>query len=313
MQNPEQTALYVLTGHGESDFFESGDFAMTSLEQVLENKNYSVNSLNLVSTPAIPEDAEALIVAAPQIPLSQNEVDLIADYLAGGGSLVLFSEPPFIVQADETTAESENPLWTYLESDWGLTLGNDLIVDLSVDPAELAVADQYGDHAITEALQGYVTIYPTSHSIQVGEATDITTTALVLTSSQSWAESDVEGIQNGEAGYDEADLLGPVTLAIAAENTSTGARVVVVGDSDFASDAYIQAYGNRDIAVGIVDWTAENENLISLTPAESTTRVLAAPTKATQLAIILGGLIGLPLLIGAVGSSSAYKENARDR
>ena len=77
--------------------------------------------------------------------------------------------------------------------------------------------------------------------------------------------------------------------------------MVVVGDSDFASDSYIQAYGNRDLAVSIVDWASSNENLISLTTAESTSRVLVAPTKGVQLAIILGGLVGLPLLIAAIG------------
>jgi ABC-type uncharacterized transport system involved in gliding motility auxiliary subunit len=301
LQNPEQTAIYVLTGHGESDFFQTGDFAMTVLEDALEKKNYSVNTLNLVSTPAIPDDAQTLIVAAPQIPLSQDEVDLIAEYLNGGGSLIYLSEPPFLLQTDEATSAGEDPLWTYLQTDWGLALGNDLIVDLSVDPAELAVANQYGDHSITEALQGYVTIYPTAHSIQVSAVDGITTTELALTSDQSWAETDLTGIQNGEVGYDEADLPGPVTLAVAAENTGTGARVVVVGDSDFASDAYIQAYGNRDIAAGMVDWTAENENLINLTTAEATTRVLVPPTKATQIALIFGGLIGLPLLIGGLG------------
>ncbi len=301
LQNPEQTALYVLTGHGETDFFQSGDFSMTLLESALEKKNYTVNALNLVSTPVIPDDARALILAAPQIPLSQDELNLIAEYLNGGGSLVLFSEPPFLAQTGQAAVEGEDPLWEHLQTVWGLKLGNDLVVDPSVDPAELAVADQYGDHPITEALQGYVTIYPTSHSIQVTDVDGITTTELVLTTDQSWAESDVEGIKNGQASYDEADLLGPITLAVAVDNTITDARVVVVGDSDFASDAYIQDYGNRDIAIGMIDWVAENENLISLTLDESTTRVLVTPTKATQIAIIFGGLIGLPLLIGAVG------------
>ncbi|MDY6873372.1 MAG: DUF4350 domain-containing protein [Chloroflexota bacterium] len=303
LQNPEQTAIYVLTGHGESDFFQTGDFAMTVLEQALENKNYAINALNLVSTPAIPDDAQALILAAPQIPLSQDEINLIADFLNNGGALVYFSEPPFLLANQDTQPpeQTEDPLWTHLQTVWGLELRNDLVVDLSVDPPELAVADQYGDHAITEALQGYVTIYPTSHSLQMTDVDGITTTELALTSDQSWAENDLEAIQNGEVGYDDLDLPGPVTLAVAMDNTITGGRIVVVGDSDFASDAYIQAYGNRDIATSMVDWAAQNENLINLTTAETTTRVLVPPTRGAQIAIIFGGLIGLPLLIGAIG------------
>ena len=84
-------------------------------------------------------------------------------------------------------------------------------------------------------------------------------------------------------------------------NTATGARVVVVGDSDFATDGYITGYGNMDFAISIVDWVTENENLINISVGESTTRVLVPPTNATKLAIILGGMVGIPLFIAAIG------------
>jgi len=106
---------------------------------------------------------------------------------------------------------------------------------------------------------------------------------------------------NGEAGYDEDDTAGPITLAVALVNSSTGGRVVIVGDSDFANDSYSTYYANLDLAIGIVDWAAENEALISITSAEETTRILVAPTKATKLTIILGGLVGLPLFIAITG------------
>ncbi len=299
LQNPETTTIYVLTGHGEADFFNSdSDHAMTNLREALEAKNYIINSLNLVSTPTIPSNANAIIIAAPQIPLGQDEVDLISAYLDKGGALILFSEPPFLTQQG---SDQDNPLWTYLQDNWGLTFGNNMIVDTSIDPPEVAIADQYGDHPITAAVQGYITFYPTAHSIQSTPVSDVTETDLVLTPAQSWAETDVEGITNGQAAYDGNDIAGPITLAVAAENNSTGARVVVFGDSDFASDYYISAYGNRDIAIGTVDWAAENENLISLTPKETITRVLVPPTKAVQITFVIVGLVGLPLLIAATG------------
>lgn len=299
LQNPEPTAIYILTGHGEADFFNSdNDYAMTNLREALESKNYIINTLNLVSSPAIPDDASAIIVAAPQIPLGQDEVDLISAYLDNGGALILFSEPPFLTQQ---AINQENPLWTYLQDSWGLTLGDNMIIDPSIDPVEVAIADQYGNHPITDAVQGYITFYPTAHSVQASSISGITETDLVLTTNQSWAETDIEGLLNTQASYDENDVAGPITLAIAAENNSTGARVVVVGDSDFASDYSITAYGNRDMAIGIVDWTAENENLISLTQKEPTPRVLVPPTKAVQITFVIVGLVGLPLLIAATG------------
>jgi ABC-type uncharacterized transport system involved in gliding motility auxiliary subunit len=299
LQNPETTAVYVLTGHGEDDFFTAGDFSMTDLQQALVAKNYVIDTLNLVATPSVPEDAQAIIIAAPQIMLEDSEVQLIGDYLDKGGSLILFSEPPFLTQVDTTQT---NPLWSYLQENWGIMMANNLVIDLTIDPVEYAVADQYTEHAITDEVLGYITFFPTSHSVDTEILSGITATDLILTSSQSWAETDIEAILNGEVAFDEsADTAGPINIATALENTTTGARVLIVGDSDFASDSYIQAYGNRDLVIGMVDWVSANENLISLTTTETTTRVLVPPTKATQLLIYLVGLVGLPLTIAAIG------------
>jgi ABC-type uncharacterized transport system involved in gliding motility auxiliary subunit len=298
LQNPETTVVYVLTGHGEDDFFETGDFSMTSLRTALEAKNYTITALNLVATPTIPEDAKAIIIAAPQVLLDESEIELLRTYLDKGGSLVLFSEPPLLTQVENPET---NPLWTYLQENWGIRLGNNLVIDLSVDPVELAVADQYAEHAITDEVQGYITFYPTSHSVDFEPVEGITATDLVLTTSQSWAETDLDGINQGQVAFDETDTLGPINLVAAFENPATGARVVVVGDSDFASDTYVDAYGNRDLSVSIVDWASANENLINLTTAETTTRVLVPPTRAVQLLIFGVGQVGLPLLIVTIG------------
>ncbi len=301
LQNPESTVIYVLTGHGEDDFFTAGDFSMTFLQQALDAKNYVIEPLNLVATQQVPDDAQALIIAAPQIMLEDSEVEIIADYVDNGGSLVLFSEPPFLTQVDLT---QEDPLWTYLRDSWGVVMSDNLVIDLSVETVEYAIADQenYADHPITQSSEGYITFFPTSHSVDAEAVSGVTATELFQTYSQSWAETDIEAILNGEVAYDEGpDTLGPINLAVALENTSTGARVVVVGDSDFASDAYIYSYGNLDLTVSMVDWVAANENLINLTTPETTTRILVPPTKAVQIMIILVGLIGLPLLIAVTG------------
>jgi ABC-type uncharacterized transport system involved in gliding motility auxiliary subunit len=297
LQNPDQAVVYVLTGHGELDFINPGDYSVTELLGVMEAKNYVVETLNLVANPEIPLDASAIIIAGPQVPLEQSEVNLIADFLAEGGALMVWYEPSFLTQFNV----EEDPLAAYLAGNWGVSFGDNLVIDLSVDPAEIAIAEQYGQHPITEEVSGYITFYPTSRSVEISEAESVTSTALVKTSNRAWAETNIEGILNQEAGFDENDLEGPITLAAALENFANDSRLVVVGDSDFAADAFITSYANLDFATGMVDWVAENENLINLTPKQTTTRILIPPTRATRLGIILGGLLGIPLFIAATG------------
>ena len=297
LQNPEQSAIYVLTGHGEGDFFTAGDYAFVNLEGLMDSKNYQVAPLNLASTQSIPDDADVILIASPQIPLSQDEVDLLTEFMADGGSMILLSEPNFLTEG----AGEDNPLQTYLQSEWGLTIGNDLIINPTINPMNYAISDQYGSHPITDAVNNFTTVFPTAHSLTTEPVSGITSDELVMTNSQSWAETGIEGLFNNEVGLDEADIAGPVTIAVAMENTSTGARIVVIGDSDFATDTFIDSYGNLDFSIAIVDWVSNNENLIKLTAAQTTTRVLVPPTKATKLGIILGGLVGIPLFIAAVG------------
>ena len=297
LQNPEETVIYALTGHGENDFFSSGDTTMSILRQFMEAKNYRVETLNLLARGQMPDDAQGLFIAAPQIPLDEKEIRMIDQFLTEGGSLIFFSEPDFLTRIHGEI----DPLRIYMLSEWGLVLGDDLVIDLSIDPVEIAIADQYAQHPITDEIGGYTTVFPTARSLTTHETVEITHTDLVRTSSQTWAETDIDGLLNNEAGFDKMDISGPITIAVAMENSETGARVVVVGDSDFATDAFINAYGNLDFAIAIVDWVSENEDLIRLSPRQITNRILIPPTRAARIAIISGGLIGLPLIIATTG------------
>ena len=52
-------------------------------------------------------------------------------------------------------------------------------------------------------------------------------------------------------------------------------RLVVVGDSDFAANAYLGTGGNRDMFLNIVNWLAQQENMISVRPRNPT--IAASP------------------------------------
>src|SRR5919204_421660 len=53
------------------------------------------------------------------------------------------------------------------------------------------------------------------------------------------------------------------------EQEAKKARLVVFGDSDFASNNYLNLSGNRDLFLNTVSWLAEEENLIAIRPKES--------------------------------------------
>ncbi len=91
--NPDKPVLYFLTGEGEHDTESAGEGAYTRVRQVLESKNYVVNTLNLQAENTIPEDAKALVIAGPLVPFTENSIELIKAFMDNGGGLMFLSNP----------------------------------------------------------------------------------------------------------------------------------------------------------------------------------------------------------------------------
>lgn len=300
LMNPGEKAVYFLTGHGEFSPEESGDASFAALKASLVSKNYTVKLLNLLSTNQIPADAAVIVIGGGIKPLSQTEVALLAQYLGQGGTLVVMAEPWVLTEY----GDQPDPLETYLYDNWGVQMAQDLVVDLVTEQYFLAVSDQLVQHPITADMSGLVTLFPTARSVAPAALSPagVTVNSLIFTSANSWAETNMDGLINNELAADEGiDTFGPISLAVVAENYTTGARVVVFGDAEFATDYYISAYGNGDMITNAVNWAAGQESQISLTQPQSTPRMLITPKIYTLGLIFLGSVIVLPGLVVAGG------------
>jgi ABC-type uncharacterized transport system involved in gliding motility auxiliary subunit len=306
--NPEERVLYFLEGHGEAALEPAGQdqIAFSVASQTFESKSYTVNTLNLLATDEIPADARAVIIAGPQKPLTSDEVELLKKYVDGGGSLVVMEDPTIGTEF----GDSADPLASYLERDWGITLNNDVIFDLATQEALNAVSTYFGPHPITENFsENYSVIMPQARSITVAEPAPegVTVTPLILTSENSWGETGLDAESTEQFQYDEGlDTLGPLVMAAAGEDSASGGRVVVFGNSLFASDQIFDVYGNGNMFVNSVDWAAEQENLINITPNEPITRSMKVVSGWRYLFIILFAILILPGLILFLGIYSWF-------
>jgi ABC-type uncharacterized transport system involved in gliding motility auxiliary subunit len=185
-------------------------------------------------------------------------------------------------------------------------LENDIVVDLTSTQPFAPYAAQYGNHPITEKVQRITSQFPTVRSVNINANPEgASLVQLVFTAQQSWAETDLEGLATGESevNFDEGqDRPGPVSLAVAGENFSTNGRLVVFGDSDFAADVNFYAFANGDLFINSVDWAAGQEELINLTPKDTTQRIMIPPQSITMNLILLGTVIILPgmALLGGI-------------
>jgi ABC-type uncharacterized transport system involved in gliding motility auxiliary subunit len=296
LMNPGQHTIYFLTGHGERDIQTTGDTAFTTAKSALEAKNYTVQSLNLIAQNQIPDNATVIVIAGPVQPISVTEQLLLQDYLSKGGALVLLQEPTPLTQF----GNSPDPLADYLATNWGITFDNDIVIDTNTNQLLWAVANlPYGNHPVTEKLQGLVSFYPTARSLTIASNIPNRPTALVATNNSAWGETDFASLQaNGQVVFDQGiDISGPLILTVAAEDTSSGSHLVVFGDADFASNFVFNQYANGDMFINAIDWAGGQGQLINLNSPTAISRTLALPSSFWLLIMAISFLCILPGLV----------------
>ena len=260
----------MIDGHGEPDMDSAQDaHGISSLKTGLTNENYEVKKVLLATLAAMPDDCSVVIVAGPQKPYTEHEMQALDAYLKKGGH-ALFMIPP----------RSGDQFVPFL-AQWGVKLDNDVVVDqvvrlfqgpaLGLEP----LANTYAPHEITRDFKQR-TIFPMTRSIESDTAgkKGLQVTLLVKTSSSSWGETDLEGLfQRSEASLDQnADIKGPVAVAAVAEGNlkdmgaGTGtARLAVFGSIDFADNRNLSGtYYNRDLLLNTIDWLVGQSDLVSI-------------------------------------------------
>jgi len=304
IQKTESQKIYFVQGHGEKDPGDTERQGYENAKKALEEEGFKVETANLASEAKVPADAKVLIFAGPTSEPFSQELEYVNDFLNRGGGVLLLLDPP--------PAASFAP---FLKG-WGVTPDDDIVLDVSgagrlmgAGPS-IPLVLQYEQHRITDRFRN-MTFFPYSRSIEPSKesVTGVTVQPLFKSNPNSWGETD---LKNPEASYDEKkDLKGPLTLAVAVtkevkpaagETKAVEARMVVVGDSDFATNPYFGTQGNGNLFLNMVSWLGEEEDLISIRPKSPQDRriILSQSQQSMIRLVVLFILPGCVLLAGIV-------------
>ncbi|MCH8889969.1 MAG: GldG family protein [Myxococcales bacterium] len=260
--------VYFLEGHGENPIDGASGLAEEGYQQAAEalrNENYKIEKLLLAAKSDVPEDADVVVIAGAARLMLEEERDALERYLKRGGAVLALIDPRVRTKLVAKLAT------------WGVELGDDIVVDRELaifGRATTPFARQYApNHPITRDLRE-VTLFHVVRSVKPSVGAEDRFTEIVLTGRESWAERDLEQFDaEGIAEFDGEDLLGPVPIAVAGTVILEGegdapqeARLVVFGDSDFASNQMLGRYQNRDLFVNTVNWLLGDVEAISVRP-----------------------------------------------
>jgi gliding motility-associatede transport system auxiliary component len=319
----QQKKVYFTQGHGEKDTTSSERDGYNTIAGALGRENYTVEKLVLAQQNAVPDDATVVVIAGPKRDFAPAEIDALKKYLDKSGKLFLEMDPP-------EAANETKPNLVALAHDWGIDVGANVVFDGTgmgqiVGGNELTpvLGPPYPSHPITQRF-AFNTLFPYASSATPvsGGVNGRTAQSIAETTQRSVAiKGDIVSVEKlltagKELGESAIDKRGPVGIASAVSAASTAStpskpgeaadapkpetRVVVVGDSDFAENGAIGAWGNRDFFMNIVGWLSQQENLISIRPKEADDRrVTLTQTQSNYITVL--SLLVIPGLVLASG------------
>ncbi len=258
-----QPVMY-LDGHGERNLTGLKNHDLGEFGKQLELKGFKFANPNLAVAQSVPSNGAMLVVASPQVDLSEMEAKKIKAYLEAGGNLLWL--------LDDSNMHGLQIVADYL----GVKVSPGIAVDLSSAnykaDAKVAFATSYGVHAITKNFM-LQTLFPEAHEV-TAEGTDANgwqVSKLIDVAPNGWLESDkiIAGDSQQKVTFNaKTDKRGPINIAVALERTygKKGQRVVVIGNGHFLSNTFITNGGNVDLGINIVNWLVGDDRLITIQP-----------------------------------------------
>jgi ABC-type uncharacterized transport system involved in gliding motility auxiliary subunit len=259
----EPKTVYFVGGHGERtptdrDRLRGFSLAGTRVAEEL----YQVRELSLAQVEEVPPDATVLVIAGPEGPLSAAERERLDAYLAAGGRVLILLD-----------ALEETDLGEYLRG-YGVIVRDETVVD----PAARMLAGEFvtmrleaaGRHPITEGLAA-PPVFSRARPVEPGPvARAAEVVALLRTGPESWATPDPDVLRRGSPQrVFGRDRPGPISVGVEARLAPPGAgsrpagRLIVYGNSEFATNFFLDREGNADLLLNTINWLADEEMLIA--------------------------------------------------
>ena len=300
MESRKPKILFTV-GHGELQLDDFSQRGLSGLRDLLGKDNFEMEEWPLLGQTLVPGGTDLIVIAGPTSTFVAPELALLRSHLEGDGRLLVMMDPTL-----DDTGLVETGLEGLLADFGvaiGDDIVVDPANPLPFFGAETIFIGSYGDHVITRPLDQaqLPVIVPLGRSVTAAPVEGLEITELLRTSGEGWGETDLMNLDRVELGDD--DLAGPVSLGVAVELSAedavepeadlssltvepevadsesaetapaeTGAgeepafRLVVLGDSDLASNGQMQSVPNATFVANAMNWLVEREALVAIPP-----------------------------------------------
>lgn len=303
----KKKVIYCLTGHAEKSIEDTQANGLSEMKRAVEAESYGIRDL-LTLRDTIPHDCVILMIPGPEKDIFPQERSVIERFLAEGGNVLVLIDPL-----------TELPQIDSLVSGYGIEVTKSVIVDrfgkLLAGNYLTPVVNKYGNHPITEGFR-MASFFPQARALRAAKnkPAGVAVQVLASTGESAYAETNIEDVLKGKTQYEgDTDLAGPVDVAVVATkeaptaavagaeaNRARHSRLVTFGDSDFASNSYLNLAGNKDLILNTIGWLAEEADLIAVRAKNPVSQPIILNVKQGRVAFWLP-VVGLPAIVGVIG------------
>lgn len=332
-----QFKVYFVTGQLELDPTVESDIGISELYRALPAAGFLVDTLSLSEVEEIPADADTIVIAGAQFAFPQSHVDKIDAYIQRGGRMLIMADPPYVDSRSQGEAAftnefllEESRLNQYLWNEFGIRVQENAVADpnssarnefilsgsgLRVNTLASSVMSDFPqvEMALILARSIEMVIEPEPDTNQGLYIRSI----LLSSTDAAFGERSLTVVDRGNlADFDpEVDDSGPLFLAVSARRASEAEqdsqpRVIVIGDSDWASNAFIAPEdgslgleGNIIMWSRFIEWLTGSSEYATVEVANRPDLLPLYATAEEQQRIQLITLVFMPGMILLVGAT----------
>ncbi|HOG23335.1 MAG TPA: Gldg family protein [Candidatus Omnitrophota bacterium] len=308
--HPRNVDVCFTSGHGEVQLAGEDPTSYQMFRVALEGYNARIHEIVLLRD-HVPDVCQVVVVAGPRWELVPGELaDLKSAFERGKGVLLLLDP------MDPGTGQS----FIEFAKSMGVSLSENVVVDktsriVGGDFLMPLVSQYFVNHPVSKTMK-QATFFPLLRSVQPSSDSipGLEVVPLGMTSAGSWAETDLAALENGYATFDvEKDIAGPLSIAVAIEqktddekpdasgvqptgsSLSPAGRMIMIGDSDFLNNSYLNLSGNKEFGLRIMQWLAKDERFVEVKKPQFKFKPLMLDVPK-QTFLILSSLVMYPLI-----------------
>ena len=326
----DKKTIGFLTGHQEMEPGNLQYFAS------ILNEQYQVKGIPTEEgLPMNLESIDILMIISPKSRIGDTHRNSIKEYIGSGGKAFIAIEPVLVDFNQWAGISNRDSAADLILSEFGISIESDLVFDIqSNEPIALdggagSVLRSYPywvkadvvDPKIGGEVQSVVIPWGSTLGILNLPDSPFTVSPLISTTEYAYIDMDMRNLRTNSPTFFQVSPDNQVLsdLAVALEHRD-GSRLIITGDADWIADGTVRNVRNSAdnflLALNLVDWLAQEDNLASVRTKIISERNLVFSSDRHRNIVRYANIAGVPIafvLLGLVRFMQRRSKGFRNR